>query len=318
MRIRFGYVAHALSLWDSSTSKTITFTNWKKLKKDERIPKLIEISKRNIENTKRALHYNIAHGIKLYRLSSSIVPLATHPEVKWNYKKDLQADFRELGELIKQYGLRTSFHPNQFTLFTSDKQHVTSNAVKDMMYHYNLLDMMGVERSSLINIHIGGAYGDKHAAIERFHQHIKLLPMTIKSRMTLENDDKTYTASETLEVCKKQCIPLLFDYHHHMANCSGEPLEELLPEVYKTWEHFGLVPKVHLSSPKSASNFRHHADNVDLDFIMPFLKAAKSIGDDFDIMVEAKEKDRAMLKLVDDISSIRGVKRIGGATVFWK
>jgi UV DNA damage endonuclease len=315
MRIRFGYVSTALSLWDGSPSKTITFTNWKKLKKEERKTKLIEVAKQNIYNTKRALLYNIAHEIDLYRMSSSIVPLATHPEVKWNYVKNLEEEFKDLGEIVNHYNLRVSLHPNQFTLFTSEREQVTLNAVEDMKYHYKIYKAMGVEDSGLINIHVGGAYGDKSEAIKRFNENIKLLPRHI--RMTLENDDKTYTTTETLNVCKEHNVPVMFDYHHHMANPSEESIEELLPAVFKTWEHFGLIPKVHLSSPKSEAKFRHHADFVSLEFIMPFLNIAKAIGTDFDIMIEAKEKDRALYKLVEDVSKIRGVKRINGGTVVW-
>ncbi|MBM7662423.1 UV DNA damage endonuclease [Bacillus mesophilus] len=317
MRIRFGYVSTALSLWDGSPSKTITFTNWKKLKKDERKTKLIEVAKQNIRNTKRALLYNIAHEIDLYRMSSSIVPLATHPEVKWNYAKDLEEDFKDLGETVNHYNLRVSLHPNQYTLFTSEREQVTLNAVEDMKYHYKIFKTMGVEKRGLINIHVGGAYGDKSEAIKRFNENIKLVPKPIKNRMTLENDDKTYTTTETLNVCKEHNIPVMFDYHHHMANLSEEPLDELLPAVFKTWDHFGLIPKVHISSPKSESKFRHHADFVSLEFIIPFLNLAKEIGTDFDIMIEAKEKDRALFKLVEEVSKIRGVKRINGGTVEW-
>ncbi|KAA0546165.1 UV DNA damage repair endonuclease UvsE [Bacillus sp. BGMRC 2118] len=318
MRIRFGYVSTALSLWESSPSKTITFTNWKKLTKEERIPRLVGLAKLNLHNTKRALMYNVAHEIDLYRLSSSIVPLATHPEVEWDYMNDLKEELIEIGEFVKAHNLRLSFHPNQYTLFTSDKKHITTNAVKDMEYHYNLLKGMDILEASLINIHVGGAYGDKQEAIKRFNDNIQLLPKEVKVRMTLENDDKTYTTAETLSVCQTHSIPLLFDYHHHMANLCEESIEELLPIVFETWDHFGLIPKVHISSPKNEKQFRHHADYVDIEFIMPFLKVAKSIGKDFDIMIEAKEKDRAALKLVEDISSIRGIKRIRGAAIEWK
>lgn len=318
MRIRFGYVSTALSLWESSPSKTITFTNWKKLSKEERIPRLVELAKLNLHNTKRALMYNVAHEIDLYRLSSSIVPLATHPEVNWNYMSDLKEELKDVGDFVRTHKLRLSFHPNQYTLFTSDKKQVTLNAVKDMEYHYNILAGMGIEDVSLINIHVGGAYGDKLEAIKRFDESIQLLPSNVKSRMTLENDDKTYTASETLAVCKRHSIPLMFDYHHHMANLSEESIEDLLPAVFETWDNFGIIPKVHISSPKSEKQFRHHADYVDLEFILPFLKVAKSIGRDFDMMIEAKEKDRAALKLVEDISTIRGIKRVRGGAVEWK
>lgn len=318
MRIRFGYVSTALSLWECSPSKTITFTNWQKLSKEERIPRLLELAKLNLHNTKRALMYNVAHEIDLYRLSSSIVPLATHPEVNWDYMSDLKEELKDVGDFVRAHKLRLSFHPNQYTLFTSDKKQVTLNAVKDMEYHYNILAGMGIEDVSLINIHVGGAYGDKLEAIKRFDESIQLLPSNVKSRMTLENDDKTYTTSETLAVCKQHSIPLMFDYHHHMANLSEESIEELLPAIFETWDNFGLIPKVHISSPKSEKQFRHHADYVDLEFVLPFLKVAKSIGRDFDMMIEAKEKDWAALKLVEDISTIRGIKRVRGGAVEWK
>ncbi|MDQ0232179.1 UV DNA damage repair endonuclease UvsE [Metabacillus malikii] len=318
MIIRFGYVSHALSLWDCSPAKTLTFTRWKKLSEDERHSQLLYVTEQNLKHTLRMIHYNIAHEIYLYRFSSSLVPLATHPEVKWDYRTPFKDLFTEIGTLVKQYQLRTSFHPNQFTLFTSDKRHITENAVGDMSYHYDVLDAMGLAEQSIINIHVGGAYGNKKTATERFHINLKKLPSHIKQRMTLENDDKTYTTSETLAICQKEKIPLLFDYHHYMANHhDDEKLPELLPEIFKTWEWVSLKPKIHVSSPKSEKEFRSHADYVDAEFLLPLLTHLKEINVDVDFMIEAKQKDFAALKLCEDIAKIRGIKRIGEATIDW-
>ncbi|WP_342044757.1 UV DNA damage repair endonuclease UvsE [Bacillus sp. OTU530] len=315
MKIRFGYVSHALSLWDCSPAKTMTFTRWQQLEKGEREEKLSIITLQNLQHTLRALHYNIAQEIWLYRLSSSIVPLATHPEVEFDYIDLFRDMWKEIGQLIQKHRLRVSFHPNQFTLFTSDKQHITDNAVVDMEYHYRVLEAMGIAKESYINIHVGGAYGDKEAAIARFHQNLQKLPLPIKRQMTLENDDKTYTTEETLAVCQKEQIPLVFDYHHHKANESGDDLTALLTDVFTTWDHTEIIPKVHLSSPKSEKEFRSHADYVDAAFVKPFFEAAKGTGRDFDVMVESKQKDRAALQLVEDLAKMRGYKRIGGATI---
>lgn len=309
MKIRFGYVSHALALWDCSPSKTMTFTRWKALEKQERKEKLYKITKQNLLHTLRILHYNIAHEIPLYRLSSSIVPLATHPEVDFDYLNLFKETWKEIGQLIKKHQLRISFHPNQFTLFTSDKPHITNNAVHDMTYHYNVLHAMGLANSSYINIHVGGAYGNKEKALLRFHENIKKLPSHIKKQMTLENDDKTYTTSETLSVCQKEQIPFVFDYHHHVANLCEESLELLLPSIFDTWDHTNALPKVHISSPRSPKEFRAHSDYIDLSFIRPFLSTAKELGRDFDVMIESKKKDLALFQLVEEISSIRGVKR---------
>ncbi|PEY33994.1 UV damage endonuclease UvsE [Bacillus cereus] len=317
MIMRFGYVSHAVALWDCSPAKTMTFTTWKKLGKQEREEKLYNITMQNLMHTLRILHYNIAHEIPLYRLSSSIVPLATHPEVDFDYIDIFKPFWRKMGELIREHNLRVSFHPNQFTLFTSEKPHITDNAVLDMTYHYNVLDAMGLADSSYINIHIGGAYGNKEKALLRFHENLKKLSFHIKQQMTLENDDKTYTASETLAVCKLERIPFVFDYHHHMANLCDEPLEALLPAIFKTWDHTNTIPKVHISSPKSEKEFRSHANYIDTAFINSFLHIAKAVNQDFDIMIESKQKDLALFQLVDELASIRGMKRISSATLQW-
>ncbi|WP_439744269.1 UV DNA damage repair endonuclease UvsE [Bacillus pseudomycoides] len=317
MIMRFGYVSHAVALWDCSPAKTMTFTTWKKLGKQEREEKLYNITTQNLMHTLRILHYNIAHEIPLYRLSSSIVPLATHPEVDFDYIDIFTPFWRKMGKLIREHNLRVSFHPNQFTLFTSEKPHITDNAVLDMTYHYNVLDAMGLADSSYINIHIGGAYGNKEKALLRFHENLKKLPPHIKQQMTLENDDKTYTASETLAVCKLERIPFIFDYHHHMANLCDEPLEALLPAIFKTWDHTNTIPKVHISSPKSEKEFRSHANYIDATFIKPFLHITRELNQDFDIMIESKQKDLALFQFVDELASIRGVRRISGAALQW-
>ncbi|MBM7554177.1 UV DNA damage repair endonuclease UvsE [Thalassobacillus pellis] len=318
MLIRFGYVAHALDLWEASPQKTLTFARWSKLGSEERKLRLEEVTRKNLEHTIRALHYNIAHEIDIYRMSSSIVPLATHMEVPWDYIKPFKELYQEIGELVKKHKLRTSFHPNQFTLFTSDKGHVTENAVRDMEYHYALAEAMGLEKMIHINIHVGGAYGDKKNAVARFHDNLRKLPNHIKAQMTLENDDKTYTATETLEICEKENIPMMFDYHHFAANHEDdESLEGLLPRIFQTWAGKEYVPKVHVSSPKSEQAFRSHAEYVDVDFLMPFLTELKNIGQPIDFMVEAKGKDLALRRLVEEISAIRGVRRVKGAAVEW-
>ncbi len=155
--------------------------------------------------------------------------------------------------------------------------------------------------------------GTRNLPLKRFYENIRLLPRRVFRRMTLENDDKTYTTEETLAVCEKLGIPMVFDYHHHMANKGDMPYEDLLPRIFDTWNGTGLKPKVHLSSPKSDKSFRSHHDDVDIDFIRPFLQKARALGRDIDVMIEAKQKDLALLKLMDEMEKIQGWKRISGA-----
>ncbi|MFJ8066333.1 UV DNA damage repair endonuclease UvsE [Psychrobacillus sp. NPDC096426] len=317
MKIRFGYVANAIGLWDASPSKTLTFTRYSTLPKNERMEKLKFVTAQNLHHTKRILYYNIAHEIELYRFSSSLVPLATHPEVMWDFLTPFKKEWEEIGSIVQHFKLRVSFHPDQFTLFTSPREEVTINAVKNMEYHYRMLQAMNALDTGLINIHIGGAYGDKNNAINRFHHNLKKLPKEIKKHMTLENDDKTYDVRETLITCEKENIPMVLDYHHYMANTGESDLPLYLQRIFCTWNNFNIVPKVHISSPKSDQSYRSHADLVSLDFVLPFLKMAKELDKDFDVMIEAKQKNLAMQKLVEEIATIRGVKRISSSSVEW-
>ena len=315
MILRFGYVSTALSLWEASPSRTLTFTNWKKQDEESRMEKLYFLTEQNLKNTLRILHYNIAHGIEVYRMSSSLVPLATHPEVMWDFTTPFASLFKEIGDLIQQHQLRVSFHPNQFTLFTSPKEHITKNAIIDMTYHYKMLEAMGIESSANMNIHVGGTYGDKAKAIASFNENFVKLDKHIRMQTTLENDDKTYTAEETLKICEHHDVPFVFDYHHHWANSGDVDFEELLPRIFSTWKRTGKVPKFHLSSPKSESLIRAHADYVDLDFAVPFIQALKDYGESADIMIEAKAKDYAALQLVEELGKIRGFKRVNGGAI---
>ncbi|MGM9985897.1 MAG: UV DNA damage repair endonuclease UvsE [Bacillaceae bacterium] len=315
MQIRFGYVSHALSLYECAPSKTMTYKRWTELNKIERQEKLIAITAANIRNTLRAIFYNISQEIPLYRLSSSMIPLATHPKVDFDFVHLFQNELKEIGDLVKKYQLRVSFHPGQFTLFTSDQQHITDNSIISMKYHYDILEAMGIAQETYMNIHVGGAYGNKSKAIERFHTQIKQLPPPILKQMTLENDDKTYTAAETLAICQKEKMPFVFDYHHHITNPGDVSYKELLPAIFETWEHTGLPPKIHISSPKSEKEVRSHADYVNLAFVLPFFTYAKSLGKNFDIMIEAKKKDLACLQLVEQLGKQRGYKRIAGGII---
>jgi UV DNA damage endonuclease len=315
MLTSFGFVSTALNLYEASPAKTMTFATYQKRDEKEREAQLLAITKNNLERTLRVLHYCVAHELPLYRMSSSIVPLATHPEAAWDYLKKTKQECKEIEKLVKKYNLRTSMHPNQFTLFTSPRPEVTVNAVKDMQYHYDLLKGMGIEDRSYINIHVGGAYGDKETALERFYENIKTLPSDVKRRMTLENDDKTFTTEETLEVCEKEGVPLMFDYHHYKANPGKTPLEELLPRFVQTWKNTGRPPKVHLSSPKDEKAYRSHHDFVSLDYVLPFFKMMSEFTDELDVMIEAKQKDRAALQLISELEKVRGFKRMNGGTI---
>lgn len=319
MRIRFGYVAMALELQDCSPSKAVTATNLAKIEDEEaRIIKLRKTASENLENTLRILKYNLAHDIKVYRLTSKLIPLATHPMAEdWDYMDDLKAEFKAVGDFIKENDLRISSHPDHFTLLNSPREDVHNASIKDLDYHENMYLAMGLDNKAKLVMHTGGYYKDKDQSIERLINNFKELRQGLKDRIILENDDKIYNAEDVLGICKLLKVPMVLDVHHERCNKSSRDIGEYIEEIFNTWEGAGLPPKIHLSSPREGKDMRHHADYIEKEDLLEFLYKAREVGRDFDIMIEAKQKSLALHKLMEDIKDVKGIQVINGAEILY-
>lgn len=313
MIFRLGYVAMTLNLENCSPSGTVTLSNINKLSDEKsKISRLKKVSIKNLENTLRILRYNKAYNIKVYRFTSKLIPLATHPIAEnWNYVEDLKTYFSEIGDFIKENNFRVSAHPDHYTIINSNSQDVIDGSIKDLDYHVKILEAMGLEdyKYKLV-MHIGGLYKNKNESIIRFKENFVKLPDRIRKRIILENDDKLYTASDVLEICKDLKVPMVVDIHHHNCINNGENIQDLIPKIFDTWIGEEFNPKIHFSSPKSPSNFRSHADEIDLEEFLSFLEAVKPLNKDFDIMLEAKNKDVALLNLSKKLELVDGIKKI--------
>ena len=314
MRVRFGYVAIALNLAEGSPNKTVTVKNLEKVAPQERINRLRRLTHQNLTNTLRILRYNSAHNIHLYRFTSKIVPLATHPiAAGWSYHDEFAAEWREIGSYIKSHNLRVSAHPDHYTLLNSPKAEVLTAALQDLDYHVTMLEAMALPAEPQLVIHVGGLYKEKPAALARFITQFNRLPDRIHLRLMLENDDKIYTATDVIKLCQTVGCPMVLDIHHHACKNNGERLADLWPAIIKTWHN--AIPKIHLSSPKSDTDFRSHAGTIELADFLPFLTVAKEVKQDFDVMIEAKNKDQALFKLMDELEQIPGIRRVEQAVI---
>lgn len=329
MIVRFGYVAMSTVVKNASPSKTMTMKSFSKLQdREAALRKLERIANENLHNTLRLLKHNEAHDIKVYRFSSKLIPLATHNDMQdWAPFPALTEGFAELGNFVKRHGMRVSFHPDHFTVLSTPRDEVLHNSIRDLRQHVNMLKAMGLGGNMKNNIHIGGAYGDKPSAAARFVEHFHELDQDIKERLTLENDDKTFTAKETLQVCEATGLPMVLDIHHQWVNHDGESAWDLWPDILKTWgtplaqagsepDH-PLPPKIHVSSPKSPSDIRSHADGVEVAPLLSFLRKIAGGTPRLDVMIEAKKKDGALFKLMEDLADYReeGVEIVNGASI---
>lgn len=304
MRIRLGYVAMALRLQDCSPSKTVTLKNLSKIPDyRDQVGRLARIARENLANTLRILKANYYDGIMFYRFTSRLVPLCTHPRfLGWNYRAELAEEFKAVGDFVTEHGMRVGLHPDHFTILNSPNPEVQEVSVRDLNYHLNMLEAMGLERDAKLVIHVGGKYRDLGLALDRFKEQFKALPEKVRERLILENDDRCFTAAEVLKLAKEIGAPMVLDLHHHQILNNGEDLRAMLPEIFATWGN--ETPKVHLSSPRSEKDPRSHADYIATGTAVAFLNLAREINRDFDIMLEAKQKDLALIKLAEDLKEL--------------
>ncbi|MCL6600338.1 MAG: UV DNA damage repair endonuclease UvsE [Alicyclobacillus macrosporangiidus] len=337
MKVRFGFVAMALSLTNASPSQTMTYKVFQSIPdKEAALQKATRIGARNLENTLRILRHAKASGVEVYRFSSRLIPLFTHEATKgWDFIDRLRDHLVRIGHFVQQNAMRVSFHPEHFTVLNSPKKEVLDSSIRDLLYHVNILEAMELDDSAKLVIHIGGRYKDKESSLNRFIQNFGHVPLSIQRRLTLENDDKIYTAKETQRLCRTLGIPMIFDLHHHYCNhgseASGstvgsvpieimtkEELSDVVEPFLASWEGQPIPPKAHVSSPKDERNFRAHADYINPEELIPFLDCVREFDVDIDVMLEAKRKDEALFALMRELQKYMFINILSGGSIQYR
>ncbi len=240
-------------------------------------------------------------GFGAFRVLSTLFPLYTHPDV--GYQLEQLPSARQIFDILQQvrirkeyYHLRLSFHPDQFVLLSSPRPEVTASSIDELVYQAKLAALIGAD---VINIHAGGVYGDKQAALERLAEQIEALPQAIRNRLTLENDDQSYSVADLLPLCDKLSVPLVYDVHHHRCNPDGLSVAAATSACLQSWQRVGREAHLHISSPKYGwgEEPKPHADFIDrADFPDEWLDLSATID------VEAKAKEPAVLRLKEQLA----------------
>ena len=295
MKVRLGYVALSKALDDVTTSSTITYTNY--INKNYNTSKLLEITKNNLDSLYEIIKYNVKNNFHFYRLTSKLVPLATHDKVDFDYITPLLDEYKKIGKLINGNNIRVDTHPDQYAVLNSMDSKIVKNTVEILEYHYKIMDALGI-KDKIIILHVGSSACGKKASITRFINNFNKLPDHIKKCIAVENDDKVYNIKDVLELCHKINVPMVLDYHHFICNNEKEDINDYLKEIIDTWN--GKLPKMHFSSPKSKlkKEFRSHSDYINKECFIEFINILKKQDKDIDIMLEAKAKDDAISRLV--------------------
>ena len=277
--------------------------------KQKGIPYASELSLQNTIDLIKIIEWNEAHGVKVFRITSCLFPWASEYDLKdLPDFKPIKENLEFAGKIARQYGQRLSFHPGQFNVLTSPREHVVQNCVTDLRIHGEIFDIMGMPRSpqSKINIHIGGAYGDRQSATDRWCKNFELLPESVKARLTVENDDKPnmYSTKMLYEMVHDRTgVPIVFDSHHFECGPQDSTYEDAFLMAVSSWPD-GVRPQCHHSNSRKlyedpSARAAQHSDW--------YYKPFNDCGFDVDVVLECKMKERALFKYLDDFTDKKSV-----------
>ncbi len=254
---------------------------------------LTAITAHNLNALEAMLAYNNQMGIRLFRISSDIIPFASHPGIAFPWQETFALPLDGLGALIRTFGVRVSMHPGQYTLLSSKDYGVTERSLADIRYHAALLDALGTDHTHKIVLHIGGAYGDKTQALKRFRIHFGHIDNDIRRRIVLENDDSHYHIGDVLETASALGVPAVYDNLHHQANSCGGSDAYWIAACRPTWDS---RQKIHYSQQAEGKRRGAHSKTIR---VRGFLDFCSLLPDrDIDIMLEVKDKNLSAVKCI--------------------
>lgn len=257
----------------------------------------------NLKDVLKMIQWNEDNGIKVFRLSSEIFPHYSNKKAE-SYTLDFAVDLlKEIGKKSKEFNQRLTFHPGPYNCLGSPYDDVIEHTIRDLKYHADILDIMELDQNSVMVIHGGGIYKNKDKTIDRWCDNYEKMPDNIKKRLVLENCEKNFSIEDCLKVSEKVNVPIVFDTHHY--NCykklhPDEKFEEpeyYIPKILETWNRRNIKVKFHVSE-QGAGRIGHHSDYVE---ILPeyLLEIPEKYGQPIDIMIEAKMKEKSIMKLYD-------------------
>ena len=283
--MKIGYPCINLS-FDCRSGRTFRLKNYSE-------EKLIDTIEGNLNCLLKILEFNYRNSLLFFRITSDLIPFASHPIMKFNWQDYFKSGFREIGNYINKNSMRISMHPGQYTVLNSKNEKVVQNSIRELKYHIEVLELLGLDSTAKVMTHVGGFYGDKKRSVTRFIQTYKKLDDIAKEHYVIENDDKSYNLNDCLRINENIGIPIVFDSYHHFCYNQGEPLEMAIELITKTWKKSDGIPIVHYSSEHPSKGKCSHADEIDQNHFNNFLRLTSKFN--FDLMLEIKNKEKSAL-----------------------
>ncbi|TAJ44182.1 UV DNA damage repair endonuclease UvsE [Methanofollis fontis] len=251
----------------------------------------------NLECLSRTLEFNRTHGLLFFRITSDLVPFASHPVNTLDWESAFAEDFSGIGRMLRENGMRISMHPDQFTLINSPDEGVLMRSIAELEYHSTVLDAMGLDSTAKVQIHVGGRYGDAESALGRFVDRYRDLPAPVRRRLVVENDDRLFTVTDCLLLHRECGTPVLFDAFHHECNPDGSDTADALGRCAATWGKSDGILMTDYSSQENGARKGTHAQSIDISLFSAFL--TESRPHDIDIMLEIKDKEQSARRALE-------------------
>ncbi len=302
--INFGYACLALGVVDTQM-KSCTMRN-------ATPERLREIITHNLQALMRLVQYNKANHIHLFRISSELIPFGSSPVNTLRWQEAFADEFEKIGKAIADAGMRVSMHPGQYTVMNSPDEDVVKRAIADLEYHAQVLNLLRTDSTNRIILHVGGAYGDKASAIDRFFRNWNQLNDSLCNRIALENDERIYNIADVLNIAGRLGVPAVFDTLHHSINFPKEKRSEAewILQCAKTWGNLDGRQKIHYSQQSSAGKPGAHSKTIFTEQFLEFYQTVRHL--DLDIMLEVKDKNLSAIKCsltVSETSNISVLER---------
>ncbi len=276
----------------------------------------------SLERLRAILDYLDRHDIRMYRLPTALAPYASHPRLTefHGQVEACAAELEQVGRIARERDIRLSSHPGQYTVLNSEDEAVRDAAVAELEVQAALLDAMGLDADAVVVLHVGGGAGGKRAACDRFLAGFELLSERARARLVVENDDRSFGTSDVVALARRAGIRVVWDaLHHHCNDPDGLTDREALLAALGTWDE-AATPKIHYSSPRLDVGERRSRDGrrVERQVVLPQLRAHADLIDplafeyllrdlagtrDVDVMLEAKAKDLALLRLREQLAA---------------
>jgi UV DNA damage endonuclease len=263
-----------------------------------------ETVKNNLDHLLEILKFNLKSNILFFRISSDLIPFASHPICKFDWPAYFNSEFNEIGKFVTKNNMRISMHPDQFVILNAVDEKIVQNSIRELQYHSLVLETMNLSYEAKIQIHVGGVYGNKQVAKKRFIKNFNNIDEGLKRRIAIENDDRSYSLNDCLDINKETGIPIVFDTFHQECLNNNEKIIDCLISSSRTWKRsLDGFPIIDYSSQSKGERRGKHAKTIEINHFIEYHNIFKEVfrteAIDLDVMLEIKDKEKSALLAIE-------------------